>query len=54
MRSLNINMKTKITKFISRLLNKPEPIYGAGIFCSRSWLDKQVDEAMRKRSFGLD
>ncbi len=31
------------------LFRKKKPVYGASIFYQRTWLSKQVDEAMYKR-----
>ena len=30
------------------------PIYGSKVFSQKSWLEKQVDEAMRKKAFNID
>ncbi len=48
-------MKQFISKIVGHMLNKrPKPVYGMRIFYHKSWLDKQVDEAMRKRAYDLD
>jgi hypothetical protein len=44
-------MKQKILALFRR--NK-QPVYGSRIFHQRSWLSRQVDEAVRKRAFHLD
>jgi hypothetical protein len=36
------------------LFRRKQPVYGSRIFRRRSWLSRQVDEAIRKRAFGLD
>lgn len=45
-------------KYLIQIWNKispPEPPkYGWRIFQQQKWLDKQVQEAIRKRGFGLD
>jgi len=43
-------MKQKIIA----LFRRKQPVYGSHIFRQRSWLSRQVDEAVRKRAFGLD
>ena len=30
------------------------PIYGSKVFAQKTWLEKQVDEAMRKKAFSLE
>jgi hypothetical protein len=30
------------------------PIYGSKVFSQKSWLEKRVDEAMRKKAFNID
>jgi hypothetical protein len=44
------NMKQKLLA----LFRRKQPVYGSHIFRQRSWLSRQVDEAVRKRAFGLD
>jgi hypothetical protein len=44
------NMKQKILA----LFRRKQPVYGSRIFHQRSWLSRQVDEAVRKRAFHLD
>jgi len=44
-------MKQKILALFRR--NK-QPVYGSRIFHQRSWLSRQVDEAVFKRNFHLD
>lgn len=44
-------MKSLFQKLFRK--NNP-PIYGPRIFLARSWLEKQIDEAIYKRSFNLD
>ena len=47
-------------KFVTKLLaalfgiQEKRPVYGERIFQQQTWLDKQVQEAMHKRSFSLD
>jgi hypothetical protein len=37
-----------------KLFARRQPKYGAAIFQQKSWLDKQVEEALYKKSFFLD
>lgn len=30
------------------------PIYGSKVFSQKSWLEKQVDESMRKKAFKME
>lgn len=48
----NSDMKI-INKFLS-LFNKRRPVYGSRIFYQRTWLSRQVDEAMYRRAFQVD
>jgi hypothetical protein len=41
-------------KIISFFQKKQAAKYTAKIFKQKSWLDKQVDEAMRKLAYNLD
>lgn len=47
-----------IKKVTNKVLKKDQPKYGWGIFQQRTWLNKQVDDAMYKRtiynSFGIN
>jgi len=48
-----------ITTIVNKLLGrKAKPVYGPRIFQQRTWLNKQVDDAMYKRTiyktFGID
>lgn len=43
----------QITFFFYRLFNRRKPTYGAQIFQQRSWLSKQVDDALWARHKGL-
>jgi hypothetical protein len=43
----------QIKQFFCRLFNRRQPTYGAQIFQQRSWLSKQVEEAMWNRSRGI-
>jgi hypothetical protein len=36
------------------LFRRKQSVYGSHIFRQRSWLSRQVDEAVRKRAFHLD
>jgi hypothetical protein len=41
-----------MTKIINKLINlfsKKKPVYGPNIFVQRSWLDRQVADALYKR-----
>jgi hypothetical protein len=48
-------MMTIINKLIN-LFSKKKPVYGPKIFIQRSWLDRQVDDALYKREMlrGID
>lgn len=41
-------------KLFKKLFTRRKPKYGAGIFYQKTWLTKQVEEALYKRSFFLD
>lgn len=45
-------------KFIHTILNlflgQPKPVYGEKIFQQQTWMDKQVQESLHKRTFNLD
>lgn len=42
-------------QFLKSLLpTKQKPVYGSRIFEYRSWLTRQVDEAVWKRQYNLD
>ncbi len=46
-------------KLLKKLIaKKPQSIYGPGIFYQRTWLSRQVDEALyqqtKKKVFGVD
>lgn len=43
----------QIKQFFCRLFNRRQPVYGEQIFQQRSWLSKQVEEAMWNRSRGI-
>ena len=43
-----------IMKTLKKLFKKKQPTMTMGIFKQTTWLEKQVAEAMWKRSFGLD
>ena len=47
-------MKNILNKILGAFSKNPEPTYGWGIFHQRTWLSRQVDEAMRKRAYDLD
>jgi 2,4-dienoyl-CoA reductase-like NADH-dependent reductase (Old Yellow Enzyme family) len=44
----------QIKQFFCRLFNRRQPTYGAQIFQQRSWLTKQVDDALWKKYQGLN
>ena len=39
---------------LNLLFPRRAPIYGPRIFLQRTWLEKQVDEAIYRRSFKLE
>jgi hypothetical protein len=43
----------QITLLLNKLFKRRQPIYGERIFQQRSWLSKQVEEAMWNRSRGI-
>jgi hypothetical protein len=43
----------QIKLFFYRMFNRRQPVYGERIFQQRSWLSKQVEEAMWNRSRGI-
>lgn len=46
----------KLLQKIKSLFTRRKPVYGAKIFTQRSWLDRQVDDAIYKRELmrGID
>ena len=44
----------QIKLFFYRMFNRRQPVYGERIFQQRSWLSKQVEEAMWKKYHGLN
>jgi hypothetical protein len=44
----------KLIKLLNAIREQPEPKYGWGIFEQQTWLEKQVDEAIYRRSFRVD
>jgi len=40
---------TIINKLIERFATKAKPVYGSKIFTQRSWLSKQIDDAIYER-----
>lgn len=46
----------KLLTLIKKLFTRRKPVYGAKIFVQRSWLDRQVDDAIYKRELmrGID
>lgn len=46
----------KLLTLIKNLFTRRKPVYGAKIFTQRSWLDRQVDDAIYKRELmrGID
>ena len=44
----NIGMTAIINKLIS-LFSKKKPVYGPKIFMQRSWLERQIDDAIYER-----
>lgn len=50
-------MRDKIERLFTRIklkFSKKKSVYGPSIFYQRTWLAKQVDEALWKRAFRLD
>ena len=39
----------QIKQFFNRLFNRRQSVYGSQIFQQRSWISKQVDDALWKR-----
>lgn len=44
-----ISMMAIINKLIERFTTKAKPVYGSKIFTQRSWLSKQIDDAIYER-----